>query len=87
MFGTDFAPIFEFVGGPLLVVLILGLARAVSQWYKEHRQIRRDNESISGFLFDQPANPRTHTPYRKGWTTVVDERLEGHDNALRKEAG
>lgn len=85
MFGTDLSPVFEFVGGPLLVLVILALARAVSQWYKEHRQIRRDNDSISAFLFDQPSNPRTHTPFRKGWTTLVDERLTGHDAALRKE--
>lgn len=64
------------------MLLVVALARAVSQWYKEHRQIRRDNDSISGFLFDEPENPRTHTPFRKGWTTIVDERLKAHDDAL-----
>lgn len=65
---------------PVLVLLVLGIARAAVQTWGKNKNQGDDIESVSEFLFDQPSNPRTRSPARKGWTTQVDERLKSLDD-------
>lgn len=74
-----FASWLEYLIAPLVVLVIVAIARAAGQTWGKNNNQSADIESISDFLFDQPANKRTHTPGRKGWATHVDERLESLD--------
>lgn len=70
----------EYVLGPLVVLVIVAIARAASQTWGKNKNQGEDIDSLSEFLFDQPSNPRTRTPAKKGWTTQVDERLKSLDD-------
>lgn len=70
----------EYVLGPLVVLVIVAIARAASQTWGKNKVQGDDIDSVSEFLFDQPANPRTRAPAKKGWTTQVDERLKSLDD-------
>lgn len=59
---------------------MLAIARAASQTWGKNKTQGDDIDSVSEFLFDQPANPRTRAPAKKGWTTQVDERLKALDD-------
>jgi hypothetical protein len=41
-----------------------------------------DMSDLTGFFFDKPPNPRTRTPGTKGWTTMVEEKLNEHGDLL-----
>lgn len=70
----------DYLVAPLGVLLIVVIARAASQTWGKNKTQSDDIDSVSEFLFDQPPNPRTRTPGRKGWTTQVDERLKSLDD-------
>ena len=69
------APWLEFLVYPLIVLVIIGMARAAVQTYSKRMVERHDAASLGEFLFDQDVNPRTHVPGKKGWTTLVDDQL------------
>lgn len=70
----------DYLIAPIVVVLVLAIARAAVQTWGKNKNQGDDIDSVSEFLFDQPSNPRTRTPARKGWTTQVDERLKSLDD-------
>jgi hypothetical protein len=61
--------------GGVAAVFIIGIAGAVGKTYKTHQETARNTRSIAADLYDTPADPVTHTPLRKGWTTRTDERI------------
>ena len=65
---------------PVGVLLVVVIARAASQTWGKNKNQGDDIDSLSDFLFDQPSNPRTRTPAKKGWTTQVDEKLGSLDD-------
>lgn len=71
-FGSSIAV--DAIGG-LIVVAIVAIAGAVGKTYKTHQENTRSTRSIATDLYDTPADPVTHTPLRKGWTTRTDERI------------
>lgn len=80
-------PWIEYLIAPVAVLLVLAIARAAGQTWGKNKNQGEDIASVSDFLFDQPENPRTHTPAKKGWTTQVNEQLrvlnEGQDEILK----
>lgn len=55
---------------------ILWIARTVAKTYGIHQDVRRTVATQREFFFDTPADPKAGTPFRKGWTTQVEERLD-----------
>lgn len=70
----------DYLIAPLAVLLVLAIARAASQTWGKNKNQGEDIESISDFLFDQPANDRTKAPAKKGWATEVNEKLKSLDD-------
>lgn len=58
----------------LLAALLIAVVRAVMKTYGKHQEQNRDDQGLKEFFFDTPGNPRTGVPFRKGWTTLIDER-------------
>jgi hypothetical protein len=73
----------DFVVAPLAVYVVVSIVRSVTKTYDSWKRGRStadaDARSIAEFLFGKDLNPRTKTPAVKGWTAVVDEKLDALD--------
>lgn len=58
----------------VLVAAIVSITVAAGRWYKSHQDTARKAQTLTEYLFDTSADPETHVPGRKGWTTVMEER-------------
>lgn len=65
------------VGAAILIAIGTSVVHIIRKRETSISNSAEDNRTVSEFLFDTPADPRTHTPAREGWTTKVDRVLEG----------
>jgi hypothetical protein len=66
--------------GIIGATLVIAIARSAMKLFQSSQTKRRDDVSDQRenreFFFDTPANPRTGTPAKQGWTTKVDLTLQ-----------
>lgn len=77
--SADIHSIFALAGATVLGAFILGAGKAVMGLIRSSQTKKRNEESdqriLTEFFFDTPADPRTRTPGKEGWTTKVDATL------------
>lgn len=69
-----------YVAAAVIGAAILGFARAVMKFIQTRQTAQRQDEwdqrTLSEFFFDKERDPRTGTPAKEGWTTLVNRTLK-----------
>jgi hypothetical protein len=73
----------DYLAAPLALYVVVRIIQSVNKtydtWKRGKANADTDARSIAEFLFGKDLNPRTKAPAVKGWTAVVDEKLNDLD--------
>ena len=85
---SDLSQFLILAGAGVIGAIILGIGRSGMKFIQKNQTKKRQGDNsqriLTEFLFDVDPDPVTHTPGRKGWTTLVNEQLSSLEHGLRE---